>query len=456
MLSRVLIANRGEAAVRLVRACHDAGVEAVAVYSTADRDGLWVRLADRAVCIGPHPPSESYLNISNLIAAAETTGCDSVHPGWGFLAENAAFVRACEDNDLTFIGPPATAIETMGDKSAAKAAMRLAGVPLVPGSQDRLSGPDEAASLAAEIGYPVLLKAVSGGGGRGMRVVESDAAIADAYRLASAEAASSFGDGDMYLEKAIIDPRHVEMQVLADRNGDVLVLGERDCSIQRRHQKLIEEGPSPALDQPTREQMAEAARLACVGSSYVNAGTVEFLLDTEGRFSFIEMNTRLQVEHPVSELVTGVDLAVAQLRIAGGEPLRQTGLSPLRGHAIEFRINCEDPRHDFRPAAGTVSRFRPPLGPGVRLDTHAYEGYKVPPFYDSLLAKLIVWGADRDEAIARSERALHEFEIEGVRTTRELFLDILDEPEFRAGRYTTAYLDRHRDFLRSLHAEEAA
>jgi acetyl-CoA carboxylase biotin carboxylase subunit len=456
MLSRVLIANRGEAAVRLVRACHDAGAEAVAVYSTADRDGLWVRLADRAVCIGPHPPADSYLNISNLIAAAETTGCDSVHPGWGFLAENPGFVRACEDNDLTFVGPSASAIETMGDKSAAKAAMRLAGVPLVPGSQDRLSGPDEAAALAAEIGYPVLLKAVSGGGGRGMRVVESEGGIADAFRLASAEAASAFGDGDMYLEKAIIDPRHVEMQVLADRNGDVLVLGERDCSVQRRHQKLIEEGPSPALDQPTREAMAEAARLACVGSGYVNAGTVEFLLDTEGRFSFIEMNTRLQVEHPVSELVTGVDLAVSQLRIAAGESLPETGLASLRGHAIEFRINCEDPRHDFRPAAGTVSRFRPPLGPGVRLDTHAYEGYKVPPFYDSLLAKLIVWGADRDEAIARSERALHEFEIEGVRTTRELFLDILDEPEFRAGRYTTAYLERHRDFLPALHAEAAA
>ena len=456
MLARVLIANRGEAAVRLVRACHDVGAEAVAVYSTADREGLWVRLADRAVCVGPHAPADSYLNIPNLIAAAETTGCDSVHPGWGFLAENSAFVRACTENDLRFVGPSAEAIEVMGDKSAAKSAMRAAGVPLVPGSLDRLTGPQEAAALAAEIGYPVLLKAVAGGGGRGMRVVESEEGLADAYRLASAEAESAFGDGDMYLEKAIIDPRHVEMQVLADGAGGVLVLGERDCSVQRRHQKLIEEGPSPALDQPTREAMADAARLACIGSGYENAGTVEFLLDTEGRFSFIEMNTRLQVEHPVSELLTGVDLAVEQLRIAGGRPLPATGLAELRGHAIEFRINCEDPRHDFRPAAGTVSRFRPPLGPGVRLDTHAYEGYKVPPFYDSLLAKLIVWGADREQAIARSQRALAEFEIEGVRTTKELFTDILAEPEFRSGRYTTAYLERRREFLPALFAEKAA
>ncbi len=450
MLRRVLIANRGEAAVRLVRACHDAGAEAVAVYSTADRDGLWVRLADRAVCIGPHAPADSYLNVSNLIAAAETTGCDSVHPGWGFLAENAGFVRACAENDLIFVGPSAEAIDTMGDKSAAKAAMRAVGVPLVPGSQAILSGPDEAIALAAEIGYPVLLKAVSGGGGRGMRVVAAEADLANAYRTASAEASSAFGDGDMYLEKAIVDPRHVEMQVLADADGGVLVLGERDCSVQRRHQKLIEEGPSPALDQSTREAMADAARLACVGSSYVNAGTVEFLLDADGNFAFIEMNTRLQVEHPVSELLTGVDLGVEQLRIAGGERLRQTGLAELRGHAIEFRINCEDPRHDFRPAAGTVTRFRPPLGPGVRLDTHAYEGYKVPPFYDSLLAKLIVWGADRQQAIARSQRALSEFEIEGVRTTRELFLDVLEEPEFRSGQYTTSYLERRRDYLPAL------
>ncbi|MDX6546899.1 MAG: acetyl-CoA carboxylase, biotin carboxylase subunit [Gaiellales bacterium] len=450
MLTRVLIANRGEAAVRLVRACHDLGIETVAVYSTADRDGLWVRLADRAVCVGPHPPAESYLSVPNLIAAAETTGCDAVHPGWGFLAENAGFVRACIDNDLVFVGPPADAIELMGDKSRAKQTIRDAGVPLVPGSEQRLAGPEQAAELADGVGYPVLLKAAAGGGGRGMRMVASRDQIAEAYRTASAEAESAFGDGGMYLEKAIVEPRHVEMQVLADAHGGVLVLGERDCSIQRRHQKLIEEGPSPALAPATREAMAEAAQRACTACGYVNAGTVEFLLDRDGAFSFIEMNTRLQVEHPVSELLTGYDIAGWQLRIAGGEQLPETGLAPLRGHAVEFRINCEDPRRGFMPAAGTVTRFRPPLGPGVRVDTHAYEGYRVPPFYDSMLAKVLVHGADRDEALARSRRALGELEIEGVATTRELFLEILEEPGFRAGRYTTAYLEQARDVLPSL------
>jgi acetyl-CoA carboxylase, biotin carboxylase subunit len=455
MLRRVLIANRGEAAVRLVRACHDLGIEAVAVYSTADKDGLWVGLADRAVCIGSHAPADSYLRVPNLIAAATTTGCDSVHPGWGFLAENAGFVRACADNDLVFVGPSAEAIEVMGDKSRAKQTMRDAGVPLVPGSDSRLSGADEAAALAGQVGYPVLLKASAGGGGRGMRLVASEAEVEEAYRMASAEAESAFGDGGMYLEKAIVDPRHVEMQVLADADGRVLVLGERDCSIQRRHQKLIEEGPSPALEQPTREAMADAARRACLSCGYVNAGTVEFLVDRDGSFSFIEMNTRLQVEHPVSELVTGVDIAAWQLRIAGGEPLHAGGLAPLRGHAIEFRINCEDPRRGFMPAAGTVSRFRPPLGAGVRMDTHAYEGYRVPPFYDSLLAKLIVYGSDREEAMARARRALRELEIEGVATTRELFQEILDEPRFQSGAYSTAYLETARDSLPSL-AEQVA
>ncbi|HSS55960.1 MAG TPA: acetyl-CoA carboxylase biotin carboxylase subunit [Gaiellales bacterium] len=455
MLRRVLIANRGEAAVRLVRACHDLGAEAVAVYSTADSDGLWVGLADRAVCIGPHAPADSYLRVPNLIAAAETTGCDAVHPGWGFLAENAGFVRACEDNDLVFVGPPAEAIELMGDKSRAKQTMAGAGVPLVPGSQERLSGADEAAQLAGQVGYPVLLKASAGGGGRGMRMVAGPDQVEEAYRMASAEAESAFGDGSMYLEKAIVEPRHVEMQVLADGEGGVLVLGERDCSVQRRHQKLIEEGPSPALDEATRAAMADAAGRACSACDYVNAGTVEFLVDRDGAFSFIEMNTRLQVEHPVSELLTGIDIAVWQLRIAGGERLPATGLAPLAGHAIEFRINCEDPRRGFMPAAGTVSRFRPPLGAGVRVDTHAYEGYRVPPFYDSLLAKVIVHGGDREQAMARARRALGELEIEGVATTRELFLEILDEPRFGSGRYTTAYLDDARGALPSL-AEQVA
>ena len=452
MLSRVLVANRGECAVRIVRACHDLGIEAVAVYSTADRDGLWVELADRAVCIGPHQPAESYLNVSNLIGAAETTGCDAVHPGWGFLAENAAFVRVCADNDLVFVGPPAEAMEVMGDKSRAREAMRAAGVPLVPGSLDRLGGADQARTMAAEIGYPVLLKATAGGGGRGMRLVTDPADIEDAYGVASAEALTSFGDGGMYLERAVVGARHVEMQVLADDAG-VLVLGERDCSVQRRHQKLIEEGPSPALDAGTRAQMAEAARLACAGAGYRNAGTVEFLLDRDGDFFFIEMNTRLQVEHPVSELVTGRDLATWQLRIAGGEPLDRTGLADLRGHAIEFRINCEDPAFDFRPAAGTITHFRAPLGPGVRVDTHAYEGYRVPPFYDSLLAKLIVWGEDRAQALDRARRALGELEIDGVATTATLFAEIVEEPVFRSGAYTTAYLDDARDRLRSLAPE---
>jgi acetyl-CoA carboxylase, biotin carboxylase subunit len=450
MLRRVLIANRGEAAVRLVRACHDVGMEAVAVYSTADRDGLWVRLADHAVCIGPHAAADSYLRIPNLVAAAETTGCDAVHPGWGFLAENAGFVRACIENDLVFVGPSPEAIEVMGDKARAKETMRAAGVPLVPGGESRLGSAAEAASLAASVGYPVLLKASAGGGGRGMRLVEGDEGVEDAFRAASAEAQSAFGDGGLYLEKAIVGPRHVEMQVLADRTGSVLVLGERDCSVQRRHQKLIEEGPSPALEPATREVMAEAARRACLACDYVNAGTVEFLLDADGNPFFIEMNTRLQVEHPVSELVTGMDIAAWQLRIAGGEQLPAAGLAPLRGHAIEFRINCEDPRRGFMPAAGTVTRFRPPLGAGVRVDTHAYEGYRVPPFYDSMLAKVIVHGVDRAEALARARRALAELEIEGVATTRELFLEILEEPAFRSGHYTTAYLDDARAALPSL------
>jgi acetyl-CoA carboxylase, biotin carboxylase subunit len=455
MLRRVLIANRGEAAVRLVRACHDLGIEAVAVYSTADRDGLWVQLADRAVCIGPHAAADSYLRIPSLVAAAETTGCDAVHPGWGFLAENAAFVRACLDNDLVFVGPSPEAIEVMGDKAAAKETMRAAGVPLVPGSEARLADAGEAAALASQVGYPVLLKASAGGGGRGMRLVDAPDEVEDAFRAAAAEAQGAFGDGGLYLEKAIVGPRHVEMQVLADAAGGVLVLGERDCSVQRRHQKLIEEGPSPALDPATRETMADAARRACLACDYVNAGTVEFLLDRDGNPFFIEMNTRLQVEHPVSELVTGMDIAAWQLRIAGGEQLPATGLAQLRGHAIEFRINCEDPRRGFMPAAGTVTRFRAPLGAGVRVDTHAYEGYRVPPFYDSMLAKVIVHGSDRAEALARARRALGELEIEGVATTRELFLEILEEPAFRSGRYTTAYLDDARAALPSLSEGQA-
>ena len=449
MFKRVLIANRGEVAVRIIRACRELGVEAVAVYSTADRDSLHVKLADRAVHIGPPLPAESYLRIPSLVAAATTTECDAVHPGWGFLAENAAFALACEDNDLVFIGPRAETIETMGDKIAAKEAMAEAGVPLVPGS-DGAVDLDQTRDVAQEVGFPVLLKASAGGGGRGMRLVESADELEAAYRTASSEAQSAFGDGSLYVEKAVGGARHVEIQVLGDGEGAVLTLGERDCSIQRRHQKLVEESPSPAVTPEIREDMQAAGQRACEALRYRGAGTMEFLLDAEGRFYFIEMNTRLQVEHPVTELVTGIDLAHAQLAVAAGEGLPREGRADLRGHAIEFRINAEDPAADFRPGPGRVSRFRPPLGPGVRVDTHMEEGYAIPPFYDSLIAKVIVWGEDREVAIARGRRALSELELEGVPTTRELALDIVSSAEFGGGDYTTSFLADAAPSLESL------
>jgi acetyl-CoA carboxylase biotin carboxylase subunit len=436
---RVLIANRGEVAVRIIRACRELGIETVAVYSTADQDALHVRLADRAVHIGPPPPAESYLNIPSLVAAGTTTDCDAVHPGWGFLAENAAFAEACEDNGLVFVGPRPETIETMGDKVAAKAAVAAAGLPLVPGSNGAAKL-DDAKKLAADIGFPVLLKAAAGGGGRGMRLVEDPAELEGAFRTASSEAQAAFSDGSLYVEKALVGARHVEIQVLGDGEGGVLTLGERDCSIQRRHQKLVEEGPSPAVGEDLRAEMEDAARRACEALSYRGAGTLEFLLDTDKRFYFIEMNTRLQVEHPVTELVTGVDLARAQLAVATGDGLPGTGRAPIKGHAIEFRINAEDPTRDFLPAPGTVTRFVPPLGPGVRVDTHVYEGYTIPPFYDSLLAKVIVWAEDRPAAIARARGALSEFELEGVPTTRGLAIEILESDTFTSGLYTTGYL----------------
>jgi len=449
MFKRVLIANRGEVAVRIIRACRELGVEAVAVYSTADRDSLHVKLADRAVHIGPPLPAESYLRIPSLVAAATTTECDAVHPGWGFLAENAAFALACEDNDLVFIGPRAETIETMGDKIAAKEAMAEAGVPLVPGSDGAVDF-EQAREVASEVGFPVLLKASAGGGGRGMRLVESADELDAAYRTASSEAQSAFGDGSLYLEKAVVGARHVEIQVLGDGAGAVLTLGERDCSIQRRHQKLVEESPSPAVTDEVRNEMEGAAQRACEALRYLGAGTIEFLLDADGRFYFIEMNTRLQVEHPVTELVTGCDLAHAQLAVAAGEGLPQEGRVSLRGHAIEFRINAEDPAQDFRPAPGVVSRFRPPLGPGVRVDTHVEEGYTIPPFYDSLIAKVIVWGENREVAIARGRRALSELELDGVPTTRELALEIVSSEEFGSGDYTTSFLADAAPSLESL------
>jgi acetyl-CoA carboxylase biotin carboxylase subunit len=439
VFARVLIANRGEVAVRVVRACQELGIETVAVYSTADRDALHVRLADRAVHIGPPPPAESYLKIPSLIAAGTTTGCDAVHPGWGFLAENAAFAAACEDNDLVFIGPRAETIETMGDKVAAKAAMAAAGLPLVPGSNGA-AGLSDAKRLAGEIGFPVLLKAAAGGGGRGMRLVESPKDLEAAFQTAASEAQAAFADGSLYVEKAVIGARHVEIQVLGDGDGGVLTLGERDCSIQRRHQKLIEEAPSPAVSDSLRAEMEDAARRACESLRYRGAGTIEFLLDANGRFFFIEMNTRLQVEHPVTELATGIDVVRAQLAVAAEGGLPAEGTAPLRGHAIEFRINAEDPTRNFLPAPGTITRFRPPLGPGVRVDTHVFDGYTIPPYYDSLLAKVIVWAEDRPAAIARARRALSELELEGVPTTRALAMDIIETESFASGDYTTAFL----------------
>jgi acetyl-CoA carboxylase, biotin carboxylase subunit len=439
MFRRVLIANRGEGAVRIVRACHELGIEAVAVYSTADRDSLHVHLADQAVQVGPPAAAQSYLNIPSLVAAATTTGCDAVHPGWGFLAENAAFAAACEDNDLVFVGPRPESIEVMGDKIRAKEAAAAAGVPLVPGSEGAATL-EQARSLAGEIGFPLLLKAAAGGGGRGMRLVTDAEELDSAYRTASAEAVASFSDGSLYVERAIVGARHVEIQVLGDGEGRVLTLGERDCSIQRRHQKLVEEGPSPAVTAETRAQMEESARRATEALHYRGAGTIEFLLDAVGRFYFIEMNTRLQVEHPVTELLTGVDLAQSQLKIAAGEGLPREGRAELRGHAIELRINAEDPAYDFRPAPGTVTRFRPPLGPGVRVDTHVFDGYVIPPYYDSLVAKVIVWAEDRPAALRRAVRAMTEFQLEGVPTTRELAIDILESDEFASGDYTTAFL----------------
>jgi acetyl-CoA carboxylase biotin carboxylase subunit len=436
---RVLIANRGEVAVRIVRACHELGIEAVAVYSTADRDSLHVRLADEAVQVGPPPAAQSYLNIPSLVAAATTTGCEAVHPGWGFLAENAEFAAACEDNDLVFVGPRPESIEVMGDKIRAKEAAAAAGLPLVPGSSG-VATLEQAQALAADVGYPLLLKAAAGGGGRGMRLVDGAADLEVAFRTAASEAKASFSDGSLYVERAIVGARHVEIQVLGDGEGAVLTLGERDCSIQRRHQKLVEEGPSPAVSAELRREMEDAAGRAAEALRYRGAGTLEFLLDADGGFYFIEMNTRLQVEHPVTELITGIDLAQAQLRVAAGEGLPQIGRAELRGHAIELRINAEDPTRNFMPAPGTVTRFRPPLGPGVRVDTHVVDGYVIPPFYDSLVAKVIVWGEDRPAAVRRARRALTEFELEGVPTTRELAIDILESEPFTIGRYTTAFI----------------
>lgn len=442
MFEKILIANRGEVALRIMRAARELGVKTVAVYSVADKDTLPVRYADEAVCIGPAPAGKSYLNMSNIIAAAVTTGCQAVHPGYGFLAENAEFARACAENDLVFIGPAPECIERMGNKAAARETMMACGVPTVPGSDGVVETVEEARAFAEAVGYPVLIKASAGGGGKGMREVHAPADLEGAYAAAKAEAQAAFGNGDVYLEKLVLRPRHVEIQVLADNFGHQVALCERDCSIQRRHQKLLEEAPSPALDDELRRAMGVAAVKAVRAVDYRNAGTIEFLLDESGKFYFMEMNTRVQVEHPVSEQITGVDIIKEQLRIAAGEPMSCAQRAPFspNGHAIEFRINAEDPENAFRPSPGTITRFDVPGGPGVRVESYVHAGAVISPYYDSMVAKLIVWGQDRDEALARGRRALSEFAIEGIPTTISFHQKVLENEIFQRG-------EAHTDFL---------
>lgn len=441
----ILIANRGEVALRIVRACKEMGIRSIAVYSEADCDSLHARMADKAICVGPASSGASYLNMPNIISAALVSGADAVHPGYGFLAENAAFTRACVDSNLIFIGPSADAIERMGDKAVARSTMMAAGVPCVPGSDGPVTSAEQARAFAAEVGYPVLIKAAAGGGGRGMRVARDERELDQNLAAAKAEAAAAFGNDTVYIEKYLARPRHVEIQVLADTHGNAVYLFERDCSVQRRHQKLIEEAPSPALTPDLRSAMGDAALAAVRAVGYVNAGTVEFLLDTDGRFYFMEMNTRVQVEHPVTEQITGVDIIKEQIRIAMGEPMRHATQDAieLRGHAIEFRINAEDPFAGFRPHPGLIEVYNPPGGFGVRVDSHLYSGYVVPQYYDSLLAKLIVWGETRDEALARARRALDEFIILGVSTTIPFHQYVVEEEHFSRGEVYTDYVEKH-------------
>jgi len=442
MFRKVLIANRGEIALRVIRACKELGIRTVAVYSEADRESLHVRFADEEVCIGPPPARDSYLNIPRIIAAAEITGADAIHPGYGFLAENAEFSEICERSEITFIGPTPEQIRQMGDKATARRTMSDVGVPIVPGT-DAIADPEEALEAARSIGFPVLIKAAAGGGGKGMRVAKDEEDFVRQFSMARNEAAAAFNDDTVYVEKYLARPRHIEFQILGDQHGRVIHLGERDCSIQRRHQKLIEEAPSPALDPELRQRMGEAAVRGAKAIDYVGAGTIEMLLDEDGSFYFMEMNTRIQVEHPVTELVTGIDLVKEQIRAAAGLPLSvPEGPVELRGHSIECRINAEDPYRNFAPSPGTIHTFHPPGGPGVRIDTHAYAGYRVPPFYDSLLGKLIVHGATREEAIARMRHSLASFVVEGVHTTIPFLLEVMDSPEFVSGDVDTKFLER--------------
>ena len=443
MIKKVLVANRGEIAVRVIRACREQGLGTVAVFSEADREALHVMLADEAYAIGPAPSAESYLSVARILAAAKASGADAVHPGYGFLSENATFAEACTAAGLTFIGPTPEAIRAMGDKTAARRIARDLGVPMVPGSVDALVSDAAARAAAREIGYPVMVKAARGGGGKGMRLVRKEEDLEVALRMARGEAGAAFGDASLYLERAVLEPRHIEVQILADAHGHVVSLGERECSIQRRHQKLLEESPSPFVDGPMRRRMGEAACRIAQAAGYVNAGTIEFLVDADHHFYFLEMNTRLQVEHPVTEMVTGIDLVREQLRIAAGAPLGYTQDDVTwRGAAIECRINAEDPFAGWLPSPGRITGLRPAAGPWVRDDSGAYEGWTVPRFYDTLVAKLIVWGPDRGAAVARMARALGEYRVAGVRTTIPLLRRLVAHDDFKAGRLSTALLER--------------
>jgi acetyl-CoA carboxylase biotin carboxylase subunit len=442
--SKILIANRGEIALRILHGCEEMGIATVAVHSTIDRNALHVQLADESVCIGPSPTSKSYLNIPNLMAAALTRNVTAIHPGYGFLAENARFAEICADHRITFIGPSPEAIRTMGDKSTARETIQNAGVPIVPGSEGLLENEREARATAADMGYPVMLKATAGGGGRGMRLVRQDEELSKLFQAAQGESEAAFGNAGVYLEKFVERPRHIEFQILADSFGNAIHLGERDCSIQRRHQKLLEEAPSPVLDPVLREKMGAAAVRAARSINYVGAGTVEFLVDDSGNFYFMEMNTRIQVEHPITEMITGIDLIAEQIRIAQGEKLQLTQEQvDFRGHAIECRINAEDPDHDFRPHPGQISGYLPPGGPGVRMDSHVYTDYEIPPYYDSLIGKLIVWGPEREAAIMRMRRALRQCAITGVHTTIGFHQNILETPAFLAGEVYTNFVEQH-------------
>ncbi len=442
MFKKILIANRGEIALRVIRACKELGIATVAVHSEADANSLHVRFADEDVCIGPGPSTQSYLNIPQIISAAELTDADAIHPGYGFLAENAYFAEVCESCNIKFIGPSAEMIRQMGDKAFARRSMAEAGVPIIPGSQDVVENIKTAREVAKEVGYPLLLKAAAGGGGRGIRLVREEKELADAFRMAKAEAQANFGNPALYIERYIEKPRHVEIQILADQFGNVVHLGERDCSIQRRHQKLVEESPSPAVDEQLRQKMGEAAVKGAKSIGYQSAGTVEFLLTPDGEFYFMEMNTRIQVEHPVTEMVVGIDLVKEQIRLATGEKIRwQQKQIRLSGHAIECRINAEDPQRDFAPCPGTIVGLHIPGGPEVRIDTHLYVPYRIPPFYDSLLAKVITHGETRQEAITRMQRVLEELIIEGVPTTIPLHQKIMKDPSFREGWVDTTYIE---------------